>query len=124
LQHCSKNVHNHILIKKLLGGVMLVVFGFSVTPKILLHNLVADHRDTPRTQNYTNEQQLSKTGFNCNCDNLVVESPFVNNYVPIELQLTRQFFETQIVYIDRFYSVDFFYFKLRGPPAGMLTDLS
>ena len=80
---------------------MLIVFAFSVTPRILLHSLVADHRDTPRKHNNSTEQQLSKTGFNCNCDNLVVESPFVNNYVSIELQLTQQFFEKKTEYADQ-----------------------
>ncbi|HLK30081.1 MAG TPA: hypothetical protein VKT28_15985 [Puia sp.] len=102
---------------------MLMVFAFSVTPKILLHNLVADHRDTPRSHNNSKEQQLSKTGFNCNCDNLVVESPFVNDYVEIDLSVTQNFSGQKIAYENNFYSLHYFYFELRGPPSFMLSNL-
>jgi hypothetical protein len=104
--------------------MMLMVFAFSVTPKILLHNLVADHRDTPRSHNNSKEQQLSKTGFNCNCDNLVVEWPFVNDYTPIDLSIEQNFSEQTIAYTNNFHSLHYFYFELRGPPAIMLNDLS
>jgi len=103
---------------------MLIVFAFSVTPKILLHNLVADHRDTPRSQNHSKQNQLSKTGFNCNCENLVVESPFVNDFIPLNLSIATQFAQEQIVYTDDFHSLNYFYFELRGPPAIMLNNLS
>jgi len=103
---------------------MLIVFAFSVTPKILLHNLVADHRDTPRSHNNSKQNQLSKTGFNCNCENLVVESPFVNDFVPFNLSIASQFANRQFVYNDDFRSVNHFYFELRGPPAIMLINLS
>ncbi|HVM87856.1 MAG TPA: hypothetical protein VMT76_06680 [Puia sp.] len=103
---------------------MLIVFAFSVTPKILLHNLVADHRDTPLAHNYSHDQQVSKTGFNCNCDNLVVESPFVNNIDRIDVKITRNFSEQYIAYTNYFISLHQVYFTLRGPPLIMLTSLS
>ena len=103
---------------------MLAVFAFSVTPKILLHDLVADHKDSPRSHNNSKEQQFSKKGFNCNCDNLVVESPFLINYTEIDITTTQKFSEQQVEYTNDFHSLDYFYFELRGPPAIMLTNFS
>lgn len=95
---------------------MLAVFSFSVMPKIILHDLVADHRDTPLAQNYSDQQQVSKTGFNCNCDNLVVELPFVNDIARIEVAVSQHFSGQSNAYINHFSSPNCFYFELRGPP--------
>ena len=96
---------------------MLAVFAFSVTPKILLHNLVADHKDTPIKSNHSNQEQFSRAGFNCNCDNLVVESPFLNDFIPVDLSVEKQFALQKISYADNFHSLNYFYFELRGPPV-------
>jgi hypothetical protein len=115
-------VRNNNIIRKLFGAFMLMVFAFSVTPKILLHNLVADHRDTPRSHNSSKEQQLSKTGFNCNCDNLVVESPFINDFAAVRLSDQPEFAKRHITFINDFSFPFLFYFRLRGPPAYIAPD--
>jgi hypothetical protein len=105
------------VIRSVLATLMLAVFAFSVTPKILLHNLVADHKDTPIKSNYSNQEQFSKAGFNCNCDNLVVESPFVNDFIPVDLSIAKQFAKQQTFFRDNSNSLHYFYFELRGPPV-------
>lgn len=104
-------------IRKILAVVMLNVFAFSVTPKIILHNLVADHRDTPRSQNHSKDQQLSKTGFNCNCDNLVVESPFTDDQKSVQIIISSFFLPQAIENIQRFNAGHHFYFLLQRPPV-------
>jgi|ERR1022692_3246802 hypothetical protein len=104
------------IIRSFLAAIMLAVFAFSVTPKILLHNLVADHKDTPIKSNLSNQEQFSKAGFNCNCDNLVVESPFVNDFIPVHLPVQKQFVQLQTFFGNDFNSLHYFYFELRGPP--------
>lgn len=105
------------VIKSVLATLMLAVFAFSVTPKILLHNLVADHKDTPIKSNHSNQEQVSKAGFNCNCDNLVVESPFINDFIPVDLSLKKEFVQQQNFFKNNFNSLHYFYFELRGPPV-------
>jgi hypothetical protein len=105
------------IIRTFLAALMLTVFAFSVTPKILLHNLVADHKDTPINSNHSNKEQFSKAGFNCNCDNLVVESPFVNDFFPVQLSVEKQFAQQQTFFKNYFNSLHHFYFELRGPPV-------
>jgi hypothetical protein len=104
-------------IKKILAALMLVLFAFSVTPKLLLHNLVANHKDTPLKCSTDNHSQFNVAGFNCGCDNLVVESPFVENSVTAEI-ITQRFFSQYInTEVNDFISVNQFYFELRGPPS-------
>lgn len=96
---------------------MLVLFAFSITPKLLLHNLVANHKDTPLKSSTNKTQQFDVAGFNCGCDNLVVESPFVENFIAAEI-VAPSFFSLHInPEIKNFISVNQFYVGLRGPPS-------
>jgi hypothetical protein len=110
-------MHKNNIIRSVLAALMMAVFAFSVTPKILLHDLVADHKDTPIKPNHSNQEQISKAGFNCNCDNLVAESPFVNDFIPVDLSLTKEFAQQQTFFKSEFTSSRNFYTELRGPPV-------
>jgi hypothetical protein len=67
------------IIRKFIAGLFLVIFALGVTPKITLHNLVADHQDgrIKSTLSDPFSPQLNKSSFNCQVDNLISESPFV-----------------------------------------------
>ena len=110
-------MYKNNIIRSALAGLVMAVFAFSVTPKILLHDLVADHKDTPINSNHSNQEQISKAGFNCNCDNLVVESLFVNDFIPVDLSLKKKFAQQQDFLKNNFNSFHYFYFELRGPPV-------
>jgi hypothetical protein len=104
-------------IKKGLAALMLLLFAFSVTPKLILHDLVANHKDTALKSSTDNNAQFNIAGFNCGCDNLVVESPFVENSITAEI-ITQQVFSEYInTEAEDFISVNQFYFELRGPPS-------
>jgi hypothetical protein len=96
---------------------MLIIFGFSITPKIILHNIVANHKDTPFQSGDNASAQLYAAGFNCNCDNLVVESPFTSDFNPLEIKAIIFFKPHFAEIITSFYSQHHFYSELRGPPA-------
>jgi hypothetical protein len=96
---------------------MLMLFAFSVTPKLILHDLVADHKDTPLRSSTDNNVQFNVAGFNCGCDDLVVESPFVNTQVAAEIIAPQIFSQHINAEIRSFISADQFYFELRGPPS-------
>ncbi len=108
---------NPVYIRRFGALIMLFVFAFCITPKILLHNLLADHRDAPFSHNHADGSQISKSVFNCNSDNLVVESPFINDYLPVELSAVPKFPDEHIVYLKNFCSGTCLYFELRGPPG-------
>jgi hypothetical protein len=99
--------------------MLLVLFAFGISPKITLHNLVANHKDG-RTKSVLSDPystQLSKASFNCQCDNLVSESPFVEETsAPAALPLLV-FDVYKDGFIEEVYSSNCFSFSLRGPPA-------
>ena len=106
-----------VIIRKVIAAVMLVIFSFSVTPTILLHNWFADHIDSVKKVNGTDQEQLSAKKFFCQCDNIVAESPFTetgNILIPVPGQtfaLKQGHRFIQVISTPRFY------FSLRGPPV-------
>ena len=67
-----KNTH----IKKFTAGLLLIIFSFSITPRIFLHNWLANHKDA--VVNTTGKvQHINAPVFNCQCDDNVAESPFI-----------------------------------------------
>lgn len=96
---------------------MLAVFAFSITPKIILHNVVANHKDTPLASNTEKNAQVTKAGFNCNCDNLVVESPFTDYQEPFQVLINNFYLPQVIKDVNSIKTVVHFHTALRGPPA-------
>jgi hypothetical protein len=97
---------------------MLIIFAISITPRIALHALFASHKDAAGPKlSHVAQQQFSKTVFNCNCDNIVAESPFTEPGNVFELYTFQPFSPQQKIHICSFYSPEYFLFTLRGPPA-------
>jgi hypothetical protein len=55
---------------------MLLLFSFCVTPKRILHDLLANHRDA-QTSPHLPQKQIAASGFHCHIDDLVVVAPFL-----------------------------------------------
>ena len=96
---------------------MLALFALSVTPKIVIHALVARHTDS-HLDLHNSADQLNKAGFHCTIDNLVVESPFLDYTVSIELGIPPSFPVHRPAPLEARHSSSHFIFGLRGPPAG------
>ena len=70
-----------MVIQKTLAVLLLAVFALSITPKLTLHQLVADHTDLVTAIDNTDSEKVSTAGFKCDCDQLVAESPFADNVI-------------------------------------------
>lgn len=108
----------HIL--KLITGFVLVVFAFSITPKKVWHDLLANHKDLSSSYYQIGKKgdQVHKTVINCNCDQLVVESVFLTktSIFSIEVPIVEKDY---IVKPYKFFFNSCIYnFGLRGPPMG------
>lgn len=107
---------NLSIIRKSLALVMLLIFTFSITPKKYLHDLIADHTDFYSFHS-GDEATYSQKGFNCQCEDLVVSTPFIE--ASFELSLSTE------VYRKEFTSSSYHFYFLqtnrtkdsRGPPA-------
>ena len=113
---CKNNI-----IRAFLSAFLMIVFAFSITPQIYLHDLVADHRDTHIKSNFSEQAQLSKTGFHCTWDNLVVESPFINSIIPPLISIQKQFIKLGTAFKANGLGLHNFYFELRGPPKNFVS---
>lgn len=107
---------NNSIIQKLIAGIILILFAFSITPKKILHDLVANHKDTPTNSNTSTTKQINPATINCDCDNLVVESPFFyqNNIIQIMAPVSYLFLTDNNIYT--LYYQNHFDLELRGPP--------
>lgn len=117
LNYKKESLFKNRLIQIIASGFLLLIFIFSVTPKIFLHNCVANHKDSAPKSAGSHQQQLGNTSFNCNCDNIVSESPFTSQYYHFELTAFQSFPVKPQIKSAPFYSSPYFFFPLRGPPS-------
>ena len=97
---------------------MILLFGFAITPKKTLHDLIAHHKDMsgmPAVNDNMNHIQASS--FNCHPDNLVVESPFISNGLLLKIQPALPLVLSYTEPIVDFLSVHQLFYGLRGPPS-------
>jgi hypothetical protein len=106
----------NLAIKKIVAAFMLIVFAFSITPTIVLHNWLANHTDTCKKATDSKEQ-VGKQTFNCHCDNLVAESPFTETETFKSLSPLQIFAITITVDITQLTSSPTIFYSLRGPPV-------
>ena len=66
------------IIQQLTGFILLLVFALSTAPKSYFHDLVADHHDDVISCDLAHKTSvLHKKAYHCDCDDLVVSTPFV-----------------------------------------------
>lgn len=100
----------------MVAGILLTVFSFGITPRMLLHNWLAAHADfICKAEGST--KHIHNPEFSCHCDNMVAESPFtlpVSHAAAMPLPVFTRF--TQAV-PPALYIATFTLLSLRGPPA-------
>ena len=96
---------------------MLIVFAFSITPTIVLHNWLANHTDTYKKSADTKTQQVGNKTFNCHCDNIVAESPFTEPGTFKSLTPIQIFSIAATADIVQLSSSPHVFYSLRGPPV-------
>jgi hypothetical protein len=95
---------------------MLLLFTFSITPRKDLHDFLANHRDTPVKTGFPGTTQLNTAGFHCNCETLVVESPFIDENHSLALHARGSWSCCPFVIVNTVYSSPVLSADLRGPP--------
>jgi hypothetical protein len=95
--------------------LLLFVFALGITPKKTLHDWFAKHKDTTSLVSNSSSTQITKAGFNCNCEDLVAESNFITSgsFIVINIPPVNSFIS---FYTPSFVSRSLFQNNLRGPP--------
>jgi hypothetical protein len=110
-------LHKNLHIKRLLAGIMLVLFAFSVTPRNVLHDLFANHTDETVLSKRSNSTSVKTFDYLCKTDNLVVESPFIESITHFNFSAFAAYPKHRILTSYFFSSSKYFFFEHRGPPA-------
>ncbi|MDE3248467.1 MAG: hypothetical protein KGO82_07410 [Bacteroidota bacterium] len=103
--------------RRLLAGWLLLLFSFSITPRQLLHDALANHKDRSAALAKGNHLQITQSGFMCKVDNLVAESPFtqpasVQYFIPLPVPAVHPSQELLGIPLQTIHL-----WSLRGPPA-------
>ncbi len=109
-------LHRSPILRRILAGWLLALFAFGITPKQVLHDWVANHKDT-RTHSTDKIARLQTTSYNCHADDLVVESPFTEHDLQTAITASPSFYQYFVDRTNDFRSITHFFFELRGPPA-------
>jgi len=111
----NKNFYKSPNLKKISSILLLFVFTLGITPRRTFHVWFANHTDSTSKIPNGKTQQLTKTGFNCNCDDLVAESHFITfiSLIIVNIASVHSFVSFSI---PSFVSLSLFHNNLRGPP--------
>jgi hypothetical protein len=96
---------------------MLVLFAFSGTPKKFIHDLVVPHKDTRSRFAPDAHTSVQRSFFNCHIEDLVVESPFIEETAPTLSPAQVVFTDTYAQLTTRLYAIVSVSTSPRGPPA-------
>lgn len=97
--------------------MLLLVFSFSAAPKKYLHDLVADHTDYYASHAGNETAVVTKADFNCDCEDLVVSTPFIQTTFLTDFALSTLYQEFIAASYRQFNLTTQYTKDLRGPPA-------
>ncbi len=111
------HLRQNIYIRKFFAAALVIVFAFSITSSKVLHYFFANHKDATASKvNASGLPVLSVAVFHCQCDNLVVEFPFILSCKPVMAGIPELFVLNNPVPELPFSSFEYFFFEQRGPP--------
>jgi hypothetical protein len=111
-------LYNNRYIRNFLAVLLLAIFALSNTPTKFLHTLFANHTDfVSNSFNNSGNPELSVTGINCHCDNLVVISPYTTVNTILSQIIVRSFPDYSIAKSTHIPVSQKIFFDLKGPPS-------
>ena len=97
--------------------MLLVLFALSITPKKTLHDILVHHQDDI-VNTLHQESSITKSGYHCDTENWVAESPFTGEQqTTLPAQPLPAFIQVNDAVIASLHSLPVLYAALRGPPA-------
>ena len=88
-----------------------------MVPKLVLHAVLASHRDTVVTYGTPGDMLLKSRGFNCDCSSLVVDLPFLYQSADIMQTPSVHSVALSSVFFDAPVLKQSYARESRGPPA-------
>jgi hypothetical protein len=117
LRGSVRGLKQYNTIQKVISCFLITLLALSNTPKIFLHDLIADHKDVSYSGKITQGQSVTKEGIYCHFDHFVAESPFVQTINSSECLVLFSYSPLKEDYKSNFYTTHFTHSTLRGPPS-------
>src|SRR5262245_31165649 len=96
---------------------MLLLFALSITPKQLLHDVITGHKHNYTKSGEITHYQAAKNNFQCNWQEQLVESPFVDEPA-FRIENPPVVFSSYTNHYSPSYnSAEVLFTSLRGPPS-------
>jgi len=102
-------------IKVFIGGFLVCVFALGITPKQVLHDILTNHQHVQVKEK--NSASVSKDRYQCDEENFVAESPFVDTNNSIQISMPEIFQASTNLFFTTYCFLHQFFFELRGPPC-------
>ncbi|MBO9631656.1 MAG: hypothetical protein J7578_00965 [Chitinophagaceae bacterium] len=102
-------------LRRSISAVLLLLFALSITPKKVLHDLLVHHQDD--ISYHHDAPTIIKSGFHCDTENNVAESPFTGEEPASIPEPPPVFISVNDAVSSSIHSFGVFHFLLRGPPA-------
>jgi hypothetical protein len=99
---------------KITAAFLLVTFLLAITPKLFVHGLFASHVEN--VLQHHSRCELSKAGYNCQCEDQVAESVFEGAAVDVIIHC-QPTVASHVELITGTVNIPTCYTHLRGPPA-------
>lgn len=103
-------------LRRSISAVLLLLFALSITPKKVLHDILVHHQDDI-SYHHEGSPTIIKTGFHCDTENNVAESPFTGEEPVSFPEPLPVFISFNDAVSSSIHSADIYHFLLRGPPA-------
>ena len=113
---CILKMTGNSIIRSLTGILLICTFAIGITPKSAFHELIASHNDGCFDNHQYKETQITRQGFSCHFENLVVESPYIWQPQTINAPIIHFFTSFQSSLKVNWFSHHSYYSELRGPP--------
>jgi hypothetical protein len=86
-------------------------------PKRFFHDVFAGHTDDIFKKADNRYVHINKAGFNCDCNSIVVTSPFTEHHIEDLSFLTSEYKTLILLFSIEVFSQTHSFFALRGPPC-------
>lgn len=110
-------LNKQLIIKQTIAAFLCCVFLLAITPKKILHDCLASHKDAVSHSVNDGTTQLHKAVFHCHYDTVVVSSPFVSIPLDISLLFSSSPFAAWASVFPAYRYRGHSSLCLRGPPA-------
>lgn len=104
-------------ISKIVSSILLAVYLFSIMPRVVLHNIAANHNDVFVIQERDSKESIGENTIHCQLQDQVCTEPGLPEYIYYLVKQHSFFIDYETVLLKASYPSPILSKPLRGPPV-------